>query len=121
MKKTNSSERTFDELCSLRRAFVPILLVLAYFGLLSTAQAVLPAPDGGYGGQNTAEGTDALFSRTTGIWNSAFGFRALYKNTTGSRNTAVGFQALYNADSAFNSGENVAVGTGASFSNTTGT
>ena len=105
----------------LRLGLSLIALVLAYFGLLPTAQAVLPAPDGGYGGQNTAEGTDALFSRTTGIWNSAFGFQALHNDTTGSRNTAVGFEALYNTDSAYNTGENVAVGARALFNNTTGT
>jgi hypothetical protein len=41
-----------------------VALMLACFGLSPTAQAVSPAPDGGYPGGNTAEGQNALFSRT---------------------------------------------------------
>jgi hypothetical protein len=98
------------------------LLVLTYFALSPAARAVSPVPDGGYGGQNTAEGTDALFDLTTGAWNSACGFRALYKNATSNRNTAVGYKALYNTNGQYNvSGQqNVAVGANALFSNTTG-
>src|SRR5437899_3816823 len=44
------------------RAFLLIPFLLACFALSPTAQAVDPPPDGGYPGQNTAEGTDALFS-----------------------------------------------------------
>ena len=40
------------------------LVVLALLALLPQGQAVVPAPDGGYPGQNTAEGTNALFSRS---------------------------------------------------------
>ena len=43
--------------------------VLACFGLLAKAQAVVPPPDGGYPGNNTAEGTNVLFSLTSGIDN----------------------------------------------------
>jgi len=100
--------------------FIPLVIVCLAFSPTPNAFGVTPAPDGGYGGQNTAEGTDALFNRTTGIWNSAFGFRALYKNAAGSRNTAIGFQALYNNNRNFNSGDNVAIGANALFSNTTG-
>jgi hypothetical protein len=41
----------------------PVLITLALlcFALSPTMQAVTPLPDGGYGGGNTAEGTDALF------------------------------------------------------------
>jgi hypothetical protein len=42
---------------------------------------------------NTAVGSKALFSNTTGSWNTANGYRALYNNTTGHDNTANGFQA----------------------------
>ena len=91
-------------------------------GLLPNARAVTPPPDGGYPGANTAEGTDALFHLTTGVWNSAVGFRALYKNAAGVRNTAVGYQALYNTNGSFNTHgkDNVGVGADALFSNTTG-
>ena len=80
---------------SLRRVFLLIPLVLACFGLAPMAQAVLPAPDGGYPGGNTAEGQDALFSLTTGDFSTATGDRALFSNTIGSSNTANGSQALY--------------------------
>lgn len=106
---------------------IPSLVVALTFailciGLPPQAQAVNPAPDGGYSGANTAEGTDALFHLSTGVWNSAVGFRALYKNAAGVRNTAVGYQALYNTNGSFgiHGRDNVAVGADALFSNTTG-
>jgi hypothetical protein len=58
------------------------------------AQAVVPAPDGGYPNYNTAEGEDALFSLTSGIQNTALGFHALYSNTTGFLNQGFGNGAL---------------------------
>jgi hypothetical protein len=58
-------------------------------------RAVSPAPDGGYGNANTAEGDDALFSLTTGTNNTAIGFDALLSNTTGESNTATGVGALF--------------------------
>src|SRR5439155_6301252 len=79
----------------LRLGFFLIPLALACFGLSPQARAVTPAPDGGYPGQNTVEGTDALFSLTTGPDNTAIGFDALFSNTTGFGNTANGSQALY--------------------------
>ena len=53
--------------------FTTILLVLGCYALLPRAQAVAPAPDGGYPGFNTAEGQNALFSLTTGAANTAVG------------------------------------------------
>ena len=50
----------------LRLAFLLIPLVVACLALWPTAQAVDPPPDGGYSNNNTAEGTDALFSPATG-------------------------------------------------------
>ena len=92
------------------------LSTLACFALLQNAQAVVPPPDGGYAGENTAEGTNALFSLTTGIFNTALGFEALYSNTTGSYNTATGVNALRNNTADFNT----AYGEGALQANTTG-
>ena len=91
------------------RGFLLILLVLACFALSPTARALLPppAPDGGYANQNTAEGTNALFSLTTGIHNTAMGFQALHDNTNGGYNTATGFKALVSNTTGSN---NTAVG-----------
>jgi hypothetical protein len=70
----------------------PLLITttLLCLGLLPQAQAVSPAPDGGYPGFNTAEGQKALFSLTTGVGNTAVGWFSLFSNTDGSFNTGVG-------------------------------
>jgi trimeric autotransporter adhesin len=100
-----------------RGGFLLLPLVLACFALLPGAQAVTPAPDGGYPGNNTAEGTNALFSRTTGAWDSAFGDSALFHDTTGTANTALGRNAMFsNIDGNGNTGN----GTFTLFSNTHG-
>jgi hypothetical protein len=93
-------------------------LVLACFALLPAVQAVMPAPDGGYVGWNTAEGQDALFSLVPGGgFNTAIGSHALYANTNGDGNTAVGAFTL----AANSSGvQNVAIGQGALRNNTVG-
>lgn len=87
------------------------------FAFLPLARAVNPPPDGGYGGANTAEGTNALLSRTTGVWNTANGFEALKKDTTGGGNTAIGFHTLFNNTVGKN---NVAVGPQALLNNVGG-
>jgi len=98
------------------RGFLLIPLLLGLFALSPTARAQLsPAPDGGYPGFNTAEGTNALFSRTTGVWNTALGYQAIFKDTTGNTNTAVGLNALYNNTTG---SQNVAIGVQALQSNT---
>jgi len=80
------------------------------------AQAVSPAPDGGYPGGNTAEGQNALFSLAGGGFNTAVGFLSLRSNTTNGFNTAVGAGTLL----ANTADENTATGAGALLSNTTG-
>jgi hypothetical protein len=62
--------------------------------LLPAAHAVDPPPDGGYGNGNTAEGTDALLTLTTGANNTAVGSAALRNNSIGDYNTATGANAL---------------------------
>ena len=94
-----------------------IALMLSCFGLSPKVLAVVPAPDGGYPGANTAEGDFALFSLTTGASNTAIGFAALGNNTTGSQNTATGVFALISNTTGF---QNAATGVQARFSNTTG-
>ncbi len=101
----------------------PLLITLALlcFGLLPGAQAVDPAPDGGYGppaygAGNTAEGENSLLELTSGTYNTAVGWSSLESVTTGSLNTGVGAGtlALDTAD------RNTAIGAGALLSNTTG-
>ena len=96
--------------------FTTILLVLVCFAISPMVQAVVPAPDGGYPGGNTAEGQNALFSRTTGGFNTAVGLLSLRSLTTGSFNTGVGAGTLL----ANTADQNTATGVGALLSNTTG-
>jgi Chaperone of endosialidase len=72
-----------------------ILMGIVCIGLLPKGQAVVPAPDGGYPGGNTAEGAGALFSLTTGAYNTALGLTALFHDTAGKFNTATGAGALF--------------------------
>jgi len=93
-----------------------IVSALAYFELLPTAQAVSPAPDGGYPGGNTAEGQSALLSLTSGTYNTAVGVFSLLSLINGSFNTGVGGATLL-----VNSGNtNTAIGAGALLSNSVG-
>ena len=66
---------------------------------------------------NTAIGTEALFSDTTGNFNTAVGDAALKLNTTGADNTAIGLDALVFNDIG---AQNTATGANALFSNTAG-
>jgi len=92
-----------------------ITFALVCFALVQTTRAVSPAPDGGYPGANTAEGTDALFSLTSGIANTAVGNNALRHNTTGSWNVGIGSGTLAsNTTGNFN----MAIGTDALTKNT---
>ena len=129
-----------NPLIQFRQTILPFLIVsvLGCFGFSPTAQAVSPPPDGGYPGNNTAEGDSALFSLTNGRNNTALGFVALTRNTTGTDNTATGFEALAgpipgpfstgSSNTATGSaalagntgGNNAATGSGALENNTTG-
>jgi trimeric autotransporter adhesin len=93
-----------------------IALTLLCIGLFPKAQAVVPAPDGGYPGGNTAEGQNALLSLTFGLYNTGVGIYSLLSLTDGSFNTGVGAGTLL----ANTADENTATGAGALFSNTTG-
>ena len=93
-----------------------VTLLLACFGILRVTQAVVPPPDGGYPGGNTAEGQRALFSLTTGSFNTAVGFLSLTSNAEGEFNTGLGAGALL-----FNTGQqNTATGAAALLNNSTG-
>jgi hypothetical protein len=67
---------------------------------------------------NTAIGSKALYTNTTGYNNTANGYWALYSNTIGDRNTANGMEALF---SNTNGNGNTAYGYHSLYSNTSGT
>src|SRR5947207_13439141 len=94
-----------------------VAFVLVCFVIASPVQAVVPAPDGGYPGFNTAEGQNALFSLTSGVWNTALGFQALNHDTAGAENTATGARALFSNTTGF---RNTANGAYALYANTAG-
>src|SRR6266480_6398465 len=114
-----------DKLARLRGHFSPMKTTIRLFfpvlfsfllAVAPNAQAVIPPPDGGYTGFNTAEGTKALFSLTTGSANTAVGWFSLFSNAGGSFNTATGAGTLL-----FNTAdENTAFGTATLLFNTTG-
>src|SRR5215467_5551873 len=91
-----------------------VAAVLTFLEILPQVQAIVPAPDGGYPGGNTAEGQNALLSLSNGAYNTAIGYFSLRSATTGSFNTALGAGALFS-----NTGnENTAVGIAALLSST---
>jgi trimeric autotransporter adhesin len=99
------------------RGLILVPLALALFGLLPVpkAFAVTPAPDGGYPGANTAEGTNVLLNLTSGIANTAMGNNALLHDTTGNWNVGIGSGTLSsNTSGSFN----MAIGTDALSQNT---
>jgi Chaperone of endosialidase len=94
-----------------------ITVLFACFALALRAQAVVPPPDGGYPGGNTAEGQNALLSLTTGVNNTAVGWFSLKSNTNGQLNTALGAGTLF---STVHASRNTAIGGAALFSDTDG-
>src|ERR1051325_7504950 len=64
-------------------------------GCFNTATGSDALDSNSSGGANTATGYRALFSNTTGGGNTATGNLALTSNTSGGGNTAVGVDALY--------------------------
>ena len=117
MKTSQASElRRPVNRSPLRLAFLLAPILLGWCALSPLLQAVVPAPDGGYPGGNTAEGQNALFNLTTGTYNTALGLFSLKSNTTGNFNTATGAGTLLlnTAD------RNTAAGAAALLSNTTG-
>ena len=105
------------------QSHVAVTFVLVTFTLQPMVKAVIPPPDGGYPGFNTAEGQNALSGLTTGIGNTAVGWFSLFSNTDGSFNTALGAGTLLFNLGNQASGEgtqNTAIGTAALLNNTTG-
>ena len=85
------AHRRSDRRTVLNKTFV--VMMTGLFSFVSS-EAGIPPPDGSDANGNTAEGTQALFSNTTGNANTAIGVGALYENTTGTGNTATGMAAL---------------------------
>jgi hypothetical protein len=100
------------------RSLAIIALTITGFAFSPKAQAVVPPPDGGYPGFNTAEGDNALknLNTATGQGNTAVGWFSLLSDVEGGFNTAVGAGAL-----VLNTGSsNTASGAAALILNTTG-
>src|SRR6266498_1215146 len=121
--------------------FTTILSALVCFGLCQQVQSATDTPDPGAKPlSNTADGTNALLSLTSGLYNSAFGFDSLLSASNTSFNTGVGAGTLIlnNGDptagegvqntaggvsalvTSTSGGANVAVGEGALLSSDTG-
>lgn len=102
----------------IKPAQIFLTVSLACIVFLRVAHAVVPPPDGGYPGFNTAEGQNALLSLDsgTGLANTAVGWFSLKSNVNTSFNTAVGAATLL----ANTADENTAVGAAALVFNTTG-
>ena len=100
----------------LRPYFILTAIALEFLALSPGMRAVTPPPDGGYPGNNTAEGSNALLGLTSGTFNTAIGMSSLQSDTIGSFNTAIGAFALLSNTAS----ENTATGAGALLSNTTG-
>jgi Chaperone of endosialidase len=97
--------------------FLVLFALLTYFVATLGAEAVVPPPDGGYPGFNTAEGDNALLNLSTGVANTAVGWFSLFSDSVGSFNTATGTGALL-----FNTADNnTAFGAAALLFNAAGT
>jgi hypothetical protein len=86
-------------------------------------QSLYSNSSGGAANDNTANGSQALFTNNLGMSNTAVGKKALFSNTYGSNNTAVGVEALYSntgASAAASGHDNTAAGYSAAWNNTTG-
>src|SRR5262245_41353327 len=76
------------------RGFLLIPLVLVCFAFAPQTRAVVPPPDGGYPGFNTAEGDQALFLLFGGFGNTALGWRSNFSAVGASFNTGAGAGTL---------------------------
>jgi hypothetical protein len=100
----------------IRSSVILITLAFGFVAFLSKARAVVPPPDGGYPGGNTAEGQSALLSHTTGTYNTALGIYSILSLTDSNFCTGVGAGTLLGNTA----NENTATGAGALLSNIIG-
>jgi hypothetical protein len=113
---TITTVRTSISRSFLRRGFLLIPLSIAIAGLALSPQARAVCQEGCLAFQNTVLGEDALLNNID-IANTAIGSQALFTNTTGALNTAIGSTALLSNAAGSN---NTAIGSQALFTNTTG-
>ena len=78
----------------LRSQLFVITFLLACFGVLDGAQAIITDTQGWFQNGNTAAGQNALFNMRGGHYNTALGLLSLNALANGSSNTAVGAWAL---------------------------
>ena len=118
MKTLITSQNSLLTILRSRSASILVALTLGGFAFASapTTFGVVPAPDGGYPGGNTAEGQGALLMLSNGTFNTAAGFLALRALTLGEFNTAFGAGTLL----ANTADQNTATGAAALLSNTIG-
>jgi len=100
----------------LRSQLFVITFLLACFGVLDVAQAMITDTQGWFQNGNTAEGQNALFNMRGGHYNTAVGMLSLNGLVSGSSNTAVGAWAL----TTNNGNNNTATGSAALSSNRIG-
>jgi hypothetical protein len=94
--------------------YATILFCFSCFVLPQTAQAIVPAPEDGYAGGNTAEGHTAVLRLTASSYNTAIGLFSLSSKTGDNFNATIGAEALLAKTSA----ENTATGAGTPLSDT---
>ena len=118
MNITDHLKRVFANV-AIRRCWMALVSLSSIVLLSPMALALDPPPGGGYSGETTALGEDALLNFNTGITglNTAIGYQTLYSTTTGSENTGVGNHVLHNNTEG---GANTGVGVNALYGNTTG-
>ncbi len=109
MKSTSLHDRRSSPLTSLclLLALLALLTPAVHAQLVNTAYGTNALHSNTTGNDNAAFGNSALFSNTTADYNVAFGNDALYTNTTGTGNTGTGHMALY-----FNTTGTYNIGTG---------
>jgi hypothetical protein len=114
LDKSAGFSRKFASMKTSIPLFATVLLTAIWFVNSPNAHAVVPPPEGGYPGFNTAEGQNALKNLTTASGNTAVSWYSILSATTASFNTCVctGAFALNTAD------ENTAIGTAALLLNT---
>jgi Chaperone of endosialidase len=95
----------------------PLIALPLTLVCLTLSPRVQAASEGDLGNGNTAEGSGALSSLTSGHYNTAMGYQALLQNSSGGYNTATGLNALLSNTTA---SYNTANGADALYSNTTG-